>query len=227
MAMLVNDLPKLSGRSWIDCESFGRITYTTDVDTVDRGVVVRHSTITIRGADRYLKTSVDCRIDAIQRIQLQAAAGKRTDVAQVRIRKCFIKKIEESSSELQLLTLADLEILEERNVPVIGRGSPQVERRLSRPIGAEGWHCKHSRINISPIDVRIACDAIAQHYWRYSRRTQSVTAGNGIVPEPREQDSVPGRRARKFNVHGPPTLVGCNSGHLPAIQQTTGELIGK
>lgn len=55
------------------------------------------------------------------------------------LRKCLIEDIEETGAELQALGFTNLEVLEQRNIPVRATWRAEVEWRNRRPSSTKGW----------------------------------------------------------------------------------------
>ena len=69
------------------------------------------------------------------------------------LRESLVEDIEESGAELQSLGLSDLEVLEQRDVPVLPIRRAEIERRNGRPRCAESRNADSAQIKHSLPDI--------------------------------------------------------------------------
>ncbi len=85
-----------------------------------------------------------------------AEAACRGDLAWVRL----IEDVEEARPELKLLALAEVEVLEERNVKVAPAGTPQVEGWLGWSSVRELGNCNGVKIKVLLTNLATTCQWI-------------------------------------------------------------------
>ena len=114
VAVLVCDLSEVTQRIGRVAESSGRITE-----------------VSLRSTRRAIRRGCHCLVADSVELKIDVARSRITDIYPRRIR--LVENIKEASSELDLLGLADSEVLEERNIEVTPARGPYIKRRLSRP----------------------------------------------------------------------------------------------
>lgn len=110
-AMLIHDLTEIIDCGLIVREAASWIAYVVDRSTI----AIRHAVLT------HITDGVECQID-ITRTQTTGGTNLR--------RIGLVEDIEEPGAELELLRLAEIEVLEERNVEVAPAWCSQIERWL-------------------------------------------------------------------------------------------------
>ena len=138
--MFIYDLAKVVYRALIKRIALGRI---ADACRTSRS---------IWNADARIADSVERQID----IAL-AETTCRGDLSGI----CLVEDVEKAGPELKLLGLAEVKILEERNVKVAPAGGPQVEGWLCRTSVRELGNCNGAQVKILITNLATTCQWIA------------------------------------------------------------------
>ena len=115
-------------------------------EIIDGGLVIRKASgrITGRAPSRSTRTVRDISdsaiTDGIER-QVDIARTQPPNITDLR-RVGLIEQVEEPSPELKLFRLAEVKVLEERDIEVASARSPYIKRRLRWSAVGEGWNLK-------------------------------------------------------------------------------------
>src|SRR5436305_14374141 len=162
--MLVDGVAEVRLGLWRIRESLGRV------------AGVRRSAGAVRHTHPLVALGVERQVDVARTVAARVADLRRVGL---------VEDVKEPGAELQLLRLAEVKILEERNVEVAPARSPHVERRLRRPVVGEGRDLQRvdveyllaesraARLRIARVDRRDRADA--------RPRTRAVE-GIGAIP---------------------------------------------
>src|SRR6266568_5033303 len=104
MTVLTYHLSVSGCGGWVNSEALRRIAY----------LVGAHRALAIRCIRRQIEARSRRGVDIVKSIDRQV-----THVTCSRVCKCFVKDIEEPGPELELLALADIEVLEEGDIPIV------------------------------------------------------------------------------------------------------------
>ena len=151
---------------------------------------------------------------------------RQVDVTQIRIRVCLVEYVEEPGSELDLLVLADCEVLEESDIEVMPRWTPHIERRLVSPGLSETGNRNRVQVEVALPDPRITRHRVLQEYGCDSSRL-SLACEVHVGAEIRKDGSRTCNVAREPDRNRSPALERCDARHLPAVSHASHEPIVK